>query len=133
MDKAMMGKAILGARITLGLIFFVFGLNGILNFIKGPMPLGDAGTFLTIMMEHGYSDVVAVLQLIAGLLLLVGRYVPLALTILAPILVNILLFHVLIMHGGGWMGLFATVLLLFLIWVYRLSFRGLLDAAPEVS
>ena len=110
MDKAMMGKVILGARITLGLIFFVFGLNGILNFLKGPLPQGDAGTFLTIMMEHGYSDVVAVLQLIAGLLLLVGRYVPLALAILAPILVNILLFHLLIMHGGGWLGLFATAL-----------------------
>jgi putative oxidoreductase len=133
MDKAMMGKVILGARITLGLIFFVFGLNGILLFFKGPLPPGDAGTFLTIMMEHGYTDVVAVLQLIAGLLLLVGRYVPLALVILAPILVNILLFHLLIMHGGIWMGLLATVLLLFLIWAYRLSFRGLLDAAPEVS
>ena len=133
MDKAMMSKAIMGARITLGLIFFVFGLNGILNFFKGSLPPGDAGVFLTILMEHGYSDVVAVLQLIAGLLLLVGRYVPLALAILAPILVNILLFHVLIMHGGGWMGLIATLLEVFLIWAYRLSFRGLFDAAPEVS
>jgi putative oxidoreductase len=126
--------AILIARILLGLLFFVFGLNGILNFMKAPlMPPSDATTFATILATNHYMAFVGILMLIAGLLLLVGRYVPLALVILGPILVNILLFHFLLMHGGAAPGLVATVLELFLIWAYRLSFRGLFDAAPEVS
>jgi hypothetical protein len=77
---------------------------------------------------------VALLQVIAGLLLLVGRYVPLALVLLGPILVNILLFHLLFMGGAGiGIGAVCTIFELFLIWAYRLSFRGLFDAAPEVS
>jgi putative oxidoreductase len=126
--------AIIIARILLGLLFFVFGLNGILHFLPTPaMPPSDATTFATILMTHGYMTFVAVLMTIAGLLLLVGRYVPLALVLLGPILVNILLFHFTLMHGGAAMGLIATVLEIFLIWAYRLSFRGLFDAAPEVS
>ena len=125
--------AILVARILLGLMFFVFGLNGILHFLHMPPPTGDAGTFLGIMAAHNYLAVVALLQVIGGLLLLVGRYVPLGLTILAPIVVNILLFHFLLEPSGVILGLIAAVLELFLIWAYRLSFRGLLDAAPEVS
>lgn len=129
-----MKKAILVVRILLGLMFFVFGLNGILHFLKGEMPTGDAGLFAGIMASHGYMTVVAVLQMIGGLLLLVGRYVPLGLTILAPIIVNILLFHLLLMGGSGLApGLVVTILEIFLIWAYRLSFRGLFDAAPEVS
>ena len=77
--------------------------------------------------------VVGLLQIVGGLLLLVGRYVPLALVILAPIIVNILMFHLLLLGGVGIApGLLVAVLTLFLIWVYRLSFRGLFDAAPEV-
>jgi putative oxidoreductase len=127
--------AILIARVLLGLLFFVFGLNGILHFLPMPaMPPSDATTFTTILMTHNYFTVVALLMVIAGLLLLVGRYVPLALVLLGPILVNILLYHLTLMHGSGiGMGVFATVLELFLIWAYRLSFRGLFDAAPEVS
>jgi putative oxidoreductase len=129
-----MKYAILAARILLGLMFFVFGLNNILgNFLHMPMPTGDAGTFLGLLSSTKYMSFVAVLQVIAGLLLLVGRYVPLALVILGPIIVNILLFHFLIAKGGAAPGLIATLLELFLIWAYRLSFRGLFDAAPEVS
>ncbi len=126
--------AILASRILLGLIFFVFGLNGILHFMNAPLPPGDAGIFASILMTHKYMTFVSLLMVIGGLLLLVGRYVPLALTILAPILVNILLFHVLLLAGVGIApGLVCTVLELFLIFAYRLSFRGLFDAAPEVS
>ena len=126
--------AILIARILLGLLFFVFGLNGILHFMKTPaMPPSDATTFATILMNSGYMTFVSVLMVVAGLLLLVGRYVPLALVILGPIIVNILCFHFLIAKGGAAPGLVALVLELFLIWAYRLSFRGLFDAAPEVS
>ena len=129
-----MKKAILVARILLGLLFFVFGLNGLLHFLPmQPIP-GDAGTFATIMAQHGWSQFVSVLQVVGGLLLLVGRYVPLALVILTPIIVNILLFHLLLTGGKGIApGLLAALLDLFLIWAYRLSFRSLFDAAPQVS
>lgn len=126
--------AILIARIVLGLLFFVFGLNGILHFLPTPpMPAGDATTFITILITHNYMTFVALLMVIAGLLLLVGRFVPLALTILGPICVNILLFHFLLAHGGAAGGIIATALELFLIYVYRRSFLGLFDAAPEVA
>jgi putative oxidoreductase len=126
--------AILVVRLLLGLVFFVFGLNNILHFMKMSPPPGDAGTFLTLLMAHNFMTFVGLLMVIAGLLLLVGRYVPLALVILGPILVNILLFHLLFAGGSGIIpGAICTVLEIFLIWAYRFSFRGLFDAAPEVS
>jgi len=126
--------AVLIARVLLGLVFFIFGANGVLQFMKTPpLPPSDSTSFLMILMNNHYMTFVGLLMLIAGLLLLVGRYVPLALVILGPILVNILLFHFLLMHGGAAPGIVATALELFLIWAYRLSFRGLFDAAPEVS
>lgn len=129
-----MKASILVARILLGLVFFVFGLNGLFHFLPMHPTPGDAGTFATIMAQHGYMQIVAVLQVIGGLLLLVGRYVPLALVILCPIIVNILLFHGLLTGGEGILpGLVCAILAVFLLWAYRLSFRGLFDAAPEVS
>jgi len=125
--------AILIARILLGLMFFVFGLNGLHSFMPMPPMSGDAGTFAGLLVAHQYMTFVALLQTIAGLLLLIGRYVPLALVLLGPILVNILLFHFLIAGGGSGPGLLGTVLEIFLIWAYRFSFRGLFDAKPEVS
>lgn len=128
-----MKVAVLIARILLGALFLFFGLNIILQFKKMGPPPGDAGVYLTILAVHGFMRVVGLLQIIAGLLLLVGRYVPLALTILAPVIVNILLFHLLLLGGAGIApGILVTVLELFLFWAYRLSFRGLFDAAPEV-
>jgi len=129
-----MKMAILIIRILLGLMFFVFGLNNILHFMKMAPPPGDAGTFTGLLVAHNFMTFVGLLMVVAGLLLLVGRYVPLALVILGPILVNILLFHLLFTGGVGiFPGLIATLFELFLIWAYRLSFRGLFDAAPEVS
>lgn len=128
-----MSKAVLVVRLLLGFVFFFFGLNGILHFLPQPAMSGDVGTWITIMVQHHYMTFVAVLQVIAGLLLMVGRYVPLGLVILAPILVNILLFHFLLELQGVAIPLVCTVMELFLIWAYRLSFRGLLDAAPEVG
>ncbi len=129
-----MKKAVLVVRVLLGLVFVFFGLNGILHFMKGDLPQGDAGVYMTILMTHNYMTFVAVLQVMGGLLLLVGRYVPLGLTILAPIIMNILLFHLLLLGGVGIVpGLVTALLEVFLIWAYRLSFRGLFDAAPEVS
>ena len=125
--------AILACRVILGLVFFVFGLNNILHFMNAPLPPGDGGIWLGLMMSHKYVTFVALLQIIGGLLLLVGRFVPLGLTILAPILVNILCFHLFFGVPGIAVGIVCMVLELFLIFAYRLSFRGLFDAAPEVS
>ena len=127
-----MGKAVLVVRVLLGFVFVVFGLNGILHFLPmPPMPPSDATTFATIMAAHKWMTVVSLLQVIGGLLLLVGRYVPLGLTILAPILVNILLYHFTLEPKGVAIGLVCTALELFLLFAYRLSFRGLFDANPE--
>jgi uncharacterized membrane protein YphA (DoxX/SURF4 family) len=119
-------------RILLGLMFFVFGLNNILHFMKmPPMPPSDATTFSTILVAHGWMTFVGVLMTIAGLLLLVGRFVPLALTLLAPIIVNIDLYHVLLMPHGYVPGAIATLLEIVLLIAYWRSFAPLLVADPK--
>jgi uncharacterized membrane protein YphA (DoxX/SURF4 family) len=125
--------AILIARILLGLVFFASGLVSILKLGKmGGMP-ADATVFMTLMLTHNYTTFIALLMLIGGLLLLVGRFVPIGLVLLGPILVNILLFHILFQVPGIITGVVCSVLEVFLIWAYRFSFRGLFVAAPEVS
>ncbi len=126
-----MTKAIVVVRVLLGLLFFVFGMNGLLHFLKMPPMEGDAGALAGIMTAHGWMRFVSVLQVIAGLLLLVGRYVPLALVILGPIIVNILLFHFMLAQSGAALGVLAAFLEVFLIWAYWRSFRGLFDSGPE--
>ncbi len=132
-ESGAMKKAVVVVRILLGLMFFVFGLNGILHFLPMEMPTGDAGTLMGVMAKSHWMTFVALLQVIGGLLLLVGRYVPLGLVLLAPIIVNILLYHALLDPKGIPAGMVALLLEVFLIWAYRRSFRGLFDAAPEVS
>ena len=93
--------ATLIARILLGLVFLVFGLNGFLEFIPtGPLPSGLAGQFVTVLLQSHYALVVSAIQITGGALLLVNRYVPLALTLLGPVIVNILLYHLLLNHIG---------------------------------
>src|ERR1700712_1367117 len=99
------------ARYLLGLGFFIFGLNGFLHFIpQPPPPPGPAGQFMGALFVSHYLVPVFLLQLIPAILLLVGRYVPLALTLLAPVIVNILLFHALMAPSGIVPGLVVTVL-----------------------
>ena len=128
-----MRYVIMGARIIEGLIFLVFGLNGLLHFYNPPPPTGDALAWFVIMGGHHWINFIAVVQLVGGLLLLVNRFVPLALTILAPVIVNILLFHALLWpHGFG----FAIVVLameLFLLTVYWRSFVPLFHPNPELK
>ena len=98
-------------RLLLGLIFFVFGLNGFLHFIPmGPMPAGLAGQFFVVMTQSHYMVPVFALQLICGILLLINQFVPLALTILAPIIVNILIFHITMQPAGLPPGMVALIL-----------------------
>ena len=92
--------AALIARLLLGLIFLVFGLNGFLHFMNGPLPSGLAGQFLSVLMQSHYDLVVSVVQLAGGALLLANRYVPLALVLLGPVIVNIFFYHLLMDRSG---------------------------------
>jgi putative oxidoreductase len=123
-----MKVATIVARILLGLIFVVFGLNIFLHFIPmPPMPDTPATQFGKILMQSHYMLVVGALQAVGGLLLLLGRYVPLGLVLLGPVIVNILLFHIFLQPSGFAPGLVAAVLALFLLWRYRSAFAGLLQ------
>ena len=105
------------ARILLGLISVVFGLNGFLNFLSmGPMPTGLAGQFIGALVLSHYYWVVAAIQIASGVLLLVNRFVPLALVLLGPVIVNIICYHLFLNHGGA--GFAAVVTVLWLIVFY---------------
>ena len=114
------------ARVLLGLLFAVFGLNGFLHFIPMQPPTGLAGQYMGALFLSHYLTVVFALELVGGLLLLVNRYVPLALTLLGPVLVNIVLFHACLAPAGLPMALFAVVLWLIVFAGVRGSFAGLL-------
>jgi putative oxidoreductase len=126
-----MKVAVLIARILLGLIFVVFGLNGFLHFIPSAPPPGAAGQFAGLLFTTHYYVVVFALQFIGGVLLLIGRYIPLALIILAPILVNILLFHIHMAPSGIGPGLLSTVLWFIVFAGVRRAFDGIFLAKVE--
>ena len=114
------------ARILLGLVLVVFGLNGFLNFIStGPMPTGLAGQFLGALVQSHYYWVVAVLQIAGGVLLLVNRFVPLALVLLGPVIVNIICFHVFMNPSGAPPAAVVTVLWLIVFYRNRQHFSGI--------
>src|SRR5947209_1184116 len=117
---------ILIARILLGLIFVVFGLNGFLNFLSmGPMPTGLAGQFIGALFMSHYYWIVAGLQVIGGLLLLVNRFVPLALVLLGPVIVNIICYHVFLNHSGATLAAVVTILWLTVFYGKRQYFSGI--------
>jgi hypothetical protein len=118
-----------GARIILGLIFFVFGLNGFLNFIPPPshaIPDG-AMAFGMAMMKTGYIfPLIKGTEVFAGALLLSNRFVPLALAVIAPVIVNIVAFHVFLAPSGSGLAFVILALELYLAWSYRGSYRAML-------
>lgn len=124
---------VLVCRILLGMMFFIFGLNNVLHFLKMPPPSGDALTWIGIMGAHHWMNFVGVVMVVAGLLLLVNRFVPLALTLLAPIILNILLYHALLWPHGAAPAIIALVLELALIAFYFRSFLPLLAMNPEAD
>jgi hypothetical protein len=113
------------ARFLLGLIFLVFGLNGFLHLIPAPPPTGIAGQFVGALFVSHYLVPIFLLQIISGLLLLLNRYVPLALTLLAPIIVNILLIHILMLPSGLPLALVVTVLWTVVFLSVHSAFAGL--------
>ena len=92
--------AVLVARILLGLTFLVFGLNGFLNFLHMPMPPGPAGQYMGVLFMSHYLHAVCLVEVIGGVLLLSGQFIPLGLILLGPVLVNILLFHTFLFPSG---------------------------------
>jgi uncharacterized membrane protein YphA (DoxX/SURF4 family) len=125
------------ARVVLGLAFFVFGLDGFLHFIPPPPPGSipqGAGDFALALMATKYMlPLIKGTELVAGTLLLANRFVPLALTVLAPVVVNILAFHAFLAPSGIVPGLVVAALGSYLAWHHRAAFRPVLSARPEIT
>lgn len=111
-------------QIIIGLIFFVFGLNGFLKFLPFPEPVHP---FMELLISSGYLYVIKALEVIGGLCLLINKKVSFGLTLLGPIVVNILLFHTLLDPRGLVMSLVIFVLYWFLVYRHWPNFKNLLN------
>ncbi len=116
------------ARILLGLLFVFFGLNIFFHFLPQPPMSGVPGQFAGALYVSHHILFVGALQVIGGALLLAGRYVPLGLTLLGPVIVNILLFHALMAPSGLPMALVTVVLWFIVFWSVRRAFAGIFAA-----
>jgi uncharacterized membrane protein YphA (DoxX/SURF4 family) len=118
------------ARVLMGLMFLIFGLNGFLNFIpepKTPMPEG-AKAFAGALTSSGYMfPMIMGTQLLVGVLLLLNHFVPLALALIAPVVVNIIAFHLFLAPSTIGPGLVVLALELYLAWAYRNTYRPMLS------
>lgn len=121
-----------GARLLLGLIFLVFGLNFFLQFLPAPPMSGPPMEFAKALVASGFvMTLVKVVEVGASLMLLSNRFVPLALALLAPIVVNIVGFHLLLAPAGAPLALLVLTLELWLAWSYRGAFTPMLKARHE--
>ncbi|HJL14610.1 MAG TPA: DoxX family protein [Sandaracinaceae bacterium LLY-WYZ-13_1] len=120
------------ARLLLGLVFFVFGLNGFLGFIPQPELSGGAADFMGALAATGYLfPLIKGTEVVVGLMLLSNRFVPLALTLIAPVIVNIALFHLVLAPVNLGMVAFLLAAELYLAWSYRDAFRAMLRPKTE--
>ena len=124
--------AVLVSRILLGLVFVFFGLNGFLNFLRPPPPPGPAGQYLALLGPTVYMKFVFLVQLVGGVLLLSGQFVPLALVLLGPVIINILLFHITLLPSGLPPGLVCTVLWFIIFFGVRRAFDGIFSQKAPV-
>jgi uncharacterized membrane protein YphA (DoxX/SURF4 family) len=116
------------ARLLLGAVFFTFGLNGFLGFLPQPPVSPEGGAFLGALAATGYMfPLIKTTEIVAGALLLSNRFVPLALVLLAPVVVNILAFHALLSPGLA-LPVVLTALQLYLAYTNREAYRTLLAA-----
>jgi putative oxidoreductase len=127
-ENQVMRTAFVVARYLAGVIFLVMGLNGFLHFIPFPPPPGVAGQFMGALYVSHYLWVIFAFQVIAGVLLLVNRYVPLAVALLAPVIVNILTFHALMAPSGLPLALFVALLWAVMFIDVRPAFSGLFQS-----
>jgi putative oxidoreductase len=115
------------SRYLLGFIFLTFGLNGFLSFIPMPPPTGVAAQFFGALFVSRFYVVIFLLQIVPAVLLLANRYVPLALTILGAVIVNILCFHIFMAPSGLPLAVAVTVLWFLTAWKVRSAFTGILQ------
>lgn len=120
--------AVLLARLLLGLMFLVFGLNGFLRFLPMPAPTGLALQYFTVLSVSHYMVPVFLLQVIGGALLLANRFVPLALVLLGPVIANILLYHLLMAPQGLPLAFIVMGLFLIVFYGVRSAFAGIFAA-----
>ena len=121
--------AVIVARILLGLVFFVFGLNGLHPFMPNPpAPPAAAAFFGALFATHYMFFLIFVTQVVGGALLLLGVAVPFALVILAPVIVNIVCFHIFLSPDLLPVALVVAALELFLAWNYRATFAPLFSS-----
>jgi len=118
------------ARILMGVVFVFFGLNGFLQFLKAPLPTGLAGQFLMALFQSHYVWFICAVQIVGGVLLLLNRYVPLALALLGPVIVNIILYHLLLNPAAAQLAVVVKILWFFLFYRYRANFSGLFVQKP---
>ena len=130
-----MKAATIISRILFGLGFTIFGLNILHPFLpQPPPPEGLVTQFLTVMGPTHWMTLVGLVQLVGGILVLIGGTAPLGLVLLGPVLVNILTFHILLEGGQGIApGLVFSVLEVFLIYAYRNNFRGIFTTSASPS
>ena len=122
------------ARYLLGAGFFVFGLNGFLHFLPMPPIPAAAGGFLGALAATGYMfPLIKGTEVVAGALLLGNRFVPLALAMLAPVLVNIVAFHTFLAPAGLALPLVLLTAELYLAWSYRAAYAPMLRARVEAA
>ncbi|MES1209521.1 MAG: DoxX family membrane protein [Pseudomonadota bacterium] len=122
------------ARLLLGLVFTTFGLNFFLHFLPMPPPPPKALAAMMGLMANGYLMQLAhATELVAGVLLLTGLFVPLALTLLAPIIVNIVAFHLAVAPSGLGLAVVVLALEIGLAWAYRAAFAPMLRARTPLA
>jgi uncharacterized membrane protein YphA (DoxX/SURF4 family) len=122
-----------GARLFLGLVFTVFGLNVFLQFLPTPPPPPRGAAFAGALFASGYLfPLLATTEVVAGLLLLRNRFVPLALAVLAPVVINIVAFHLFLAPSGLGLALAVLAAELTLVWNRRVAFAPMLRARAEL-
>ena len=119
------------ARTLLGLAFVVFGLNYFLHFLPQPAPPADALAFAGALVTGKIFAIIKPIEIAAGLALLGNRFVPLALTLLAPIEIGILAFHAVFEPSGLPLIAILIAFTIYLAWTYRSAFAPMLRARVE--
>ncbi|MEM7184449.1 MAG: acyltransferase [Spirochaetota bacterium] len=122
-----MSKLVLGARVLFGMIFLVFGVNSVLHFLPEPDMTPQGKAFIDGLVAAPYLfPIVKAIEVLAGGMVLSGMFVPLALILIAPITINILLYHVFLDPQGLAMAIALVILQLIIAWGYWPSFQGVL-------
>jgi len=121
------------ARVTLGLVLLTFGLDYFVSFLPEPPSTPQGTAFLTALLATGYLFLlVKIVEICCGILLLLNRFVPLALLLLAPIALNIGLYHALLDRNGAVFGFAVVALELYLGFAYRAHWKSIFASAPAL-